>query len=220
VAAAQPVRFCFDFISPYAYIAWTQIHAVVERSGRTLDPIPVLFAALLNAHGTVGPAEVPAKRVYAFKDAYRKAHHFGLPQLTPPPTHPFNPLLALRVASQAIAPDERRRLIDALFSATWAGGGGVDSPDRVAAIADSIGLDGPSLVRRAHDAESKQRLREQTESAIAAGVFGVPTALVDGEIFWGVDSLPWIETRLEGRDPLDPNALAQWAGVKPSASRR
>src|SRR6476646_612833 len=112
----RTVRFHFDFVSPYAYVAWTQIHRVVETRAAVVEPVPVLFAALLNAHGTKGPAEVPAKGVYVFKDASRKAHAAGLPPLEPPPTHPFNPLLALRVTVAAPAA-ERRRVIDALFAA-------------------------------------------------------------------------------------------------------
>jgi 2-hydroxychromene-2-carboxylate isomerase len=65
------IRFCFDFISPYAYLAWTQVHALADRHGRAVEPVPVLFAALLDHHGTVGPAEVPAKRRYLMFDVVR-----------------------------------------------------------------------------------------------------------------------------------------------------
>jgi len=55
------IRFAFDFVSPYAYLGW---HRAKEALGTvaTLEPMPVLLAALLDAHGTLGPAEVPAKR--------------------------------------------------------------------------------------------------------------------------------------------------------------
>src|SRR5512140_3653821 len=92
------IRFCFDYVSPYAYLAWTQIHALAARHGREVTPVPVLFAALLDAAGTKGPAEIPAKRGYVFKDVLRSAHRLRVP-LVPPPAHPFNPLLALRVSS-------------------------------------------------------------------------------------------------------------------------
>src|SRR5262249_60031058 len=92
VAMANPIDFHFDFISPYAYLGWTQIHALAARHGRAVRPVPTLFAALLNHSGTLGPAEIPLKRVYIFKDALRTAQVFGVP-LEPPPSHPFNPLL-------------------------------------------------------------------------------------------------------------------------------
>ena len=151
------MRFLFDFISPYAYIAWTQIHALAERHQQVVEPVPVLFAGLLNAHGHKGPAEIPAKRSYVFKDCWRKAHHLGLPPLTPPPAHPFNPLLALRAAAFPLpdAPALQRRFIDALFAATWAGGGGVESEAAVGAIAARVGLDPAAVLAYARSEPAK-----------------------------------------------------------------
>ena len=214
----DPLLFYFDFVSPYAFIAWTQVHAIAERNGRSVKPIPVLFAGLLDAHGTKGPAEIPAKRVYTFRDAYRKAHRLGLPALKPPPSHPFNPLLALRVASAPLDMDVKRRLIDALYEATWVLGTGVETPEAVAAAATRAGLDGAALVRDAQAPEAKQRLREATEEAVARGIFGVPTVLVDGEIFWGTDGLEHVEGFLRGEDPV-PKDLA-WAERPATAIRR
>ncbi|HXU73551.1 MAG TPA: DsbA family protein [Polyangia bacterium] len=216
----RTVRFHFDFVSPYAYVAWTQIHRVVETRAAVVEPVPTLFAALLNAHGTKGPAEVPAKRVYVFKDASRKAHAAGLPALTPPPTHPFNPLVALRLCTLPQPAEARRRLIDALYAATWAGGGGVESLDNVRALLERLGLDAAALIAAAGAPAAKEALKANTEAAIAAGVFGVPTALVDGEIFWGVDALPHLGDFLDGRDPMAGAALERWAHIVPSATRR
>ncbi len=217
---ASPVRFVFDFISPYAYVGWTQIHALCTRCERTVEPWPVLFAALLDAHGNVGPAEVPAKRVYAFKDSARKAHAAGAPALVPPPSHPFNPLLALRVVSLPLDDVARHRLISALFAATWAGGGGIDAPAKVARVASAVGLDGEALVIAAGTDVAKAALRTQTDDAIARGVFGVPTAIVDDEMFWGVDSLPHLEMYLQGRDPIDAAALDRWRALPATAQRK
>jgi 2-hydroxychromene-2-carboxylate isomerase len=94
----QMVRFYFDFISPYAYLASTQLDGIAARTQVTIERVPVLFAALLDAHGQKGPAEIPAKRRYTWKDVSRKCHAAGVP-IAPPPSHPFNPLLGLRVAS-------------------------------------------------------------------------------------------------------------------------
>ena len=164
-------------------------------------PVPVLFAAILDAHGQKGPAEIPAKRLYTFKDAFRKAHRAGL-QLVPPPSHPFNPLLALRIASLPMAEDARRTLIDALYDATWSTGEGVETPERVASIATRAGLPGAELVERASQQENKDRLRDATRSAIERGVFGVPTLDVDGELFWGTDGIDFAGAFLRGEDPV------------------
>jgi len=217
-----PVRFLFDFISPYAYLAWTQIHAIAEQTGAVIEPVPVLFAALLNTHGQKGPAEIAPKRVYLFKDILRRAHRFGVP-LASPPTHPFNPLLALRAASLPLPAPARRRLIDALFTAAWAGGAGVEGPEQVAAAASEAGLDGAAIVRGAQGAEAKERLRKQTDAALAIGAFGVPTMLVGKELFWGADALPDVLDHLRGEDvlqkPEGAAALARWASLAASANR-
>lgn len=219
VVSAVPIRVYFDFISPYAYLAWTQIHALAGRHGRAVEPVPVLFAAMLDAWGHKGPAEIPPKRAYLFKDALRRARRAGVP-LSPPPTHPFNPLLALRLASLPMDVATQRALITALFHATWGGGGGVTDPAAVAALADAVGLDGAAVVREAGGAEAKERVRAQTAAAIAEGAFGVPTLLVDGELFWGFDAFGDIDAKLRGDDPIDDAALRRWHDLEASSVRR
>jgi 2-hydroxychromene-2-carboxylate isomerase len=213
------IRFHFDFLSPYAYVAWHGIHALAERAGAEVEPVPVVLAALLNHHGQRGPAEIPAKRVYVFKDALRRAALADLP-LAMPPSHPFNPLLGLR-AVLASPPEHRRALIDGLYEATWGGVGspGIDQPDEVARVAAAIGLDGEALVARAAAPEVKGALRTSTEQAIALGVFGVPSMLVGQELFWGLDSFDLLERHLKGQDPLTPELLAGLRDVPASASR-
>jgi 2-hydroxychromene-2-carboxylate isomerase len=218
---AGAIRFCFDYVSPYAYLAWTQIHALAGRlrEARAVEPFPVLFAALLDANGQKGPAEIPAKRAYLFKDCVRLAHGFGVP-FAPPPAHPFNPLLALRITSLPMAGEARRALCDRIFAAIWGGGRGADAPAEVAEAARAAGLDGDAMVRLASAPEAKDRVRRQTEEALAAGAFGVPTMIADGELFWGVDALPHLEAFLEGRDPVTPAMVARWAGLPAAAHRR
>jgi len=214
-----PLCFYFDFISPYAYLAWTQIGAVAAHHGREVELIPTLFAALLDANGQLGPAEIPRKRKYIFKDTVRSAHALGV-TLRPPPAHPFNPLLGLRVCSTDLAPDARARAVEALFRAVWGGGPGITEPTTVARLLDAAGLDGAALVASAATEEIKQRVRTQTEAALGQGVFGVPTMAVDGELFWGLDSFPHLERRLQGKDPIDSVDLAAWFDLPAQAQRR
>jgi 2-hydroxychromene-2-carboxylate isomerase len=213
------MRVYFDFVSPYAYVAWRRLPALAARHGRAIVPVPVVFGALLSTHGIRGPAEVPAKRSYLLKDVYRKARRAGAPFVLPP-AHPFNPLLALRVASLPMPDDARVRLVDTLFTSTWGGGRGVESPESVARAAGDAGLDGDALVRAASEPEAKARLRAQTGEAIAAGVFGVPTVVADGELFWGVDALEGLEELLDGVGRVPPELVAQWAGLPASVHRR
>jgi hypothetical protein len=115
----------------------------------------------------------------------------------------------------------RHRLVTGLFEAVWSRQLHASEPEVVARIADEAGLDGAALVAAAGQPEAKRRLRQQTDDAIAAGVFGVPTVLVDGELFWGYDDFPFLARFLEGRDPLDRAAADAWSGpARPSAMRR
>jgi len=213
-----PVTFYFDYISPYAYLAWTQIHRCVERSGRDVEPVPVLFAALLDANGQKGPAEIARKRAYIFKDVIRSAHALGEP-IAPPATHPFNPLLALRVTTADLRASERRTVIDAVFRAAWARSIDVTDPRRMTELLDGAGLDGKALVEWAASPTAKDQVRANTAAALEAGAFGVPTMIVDGELFWGLDSFPHVEIRLRGEDPVDATSLHAWTRVVPSARR-
>ncbi|MFO0723807.1 MAG: 2-hydroxychromene-2-carboxylate isomerase [Myxococcota bacterium] len=216
---SEPIDFYFDFISPYAYLGWTQIHGLAARHQRAVRPQPVLFAALLNANGQKGPAEIPRKRIYVFKDTLRTALHLGVP-FGAPKSHPFNPLLMLRVCSLPMESAAQKTLIDACFHAVWGGPGrAVEEPEVVAAIATEAGLDGPALVAQATGEENKARLKATTETLLERGGFGVPSLWVDGELFWGLDAFPHVERRLEGKDPLSRIDLRQFAGIKPSATR-
>jgi 2-hydroxychromene-2-carboxylate isomerase len=217
--SGDPLHFYFDYISHNAYIAWTQIHALAARHGRAVEPRPVLFAGLLNATGQLGPAEIPAKTRWMIRDLLRKAAELGIP-FEPPASHPFLPLLPLRVSALPMPEVTRRRLVDALFRATWAESVDVSDPDAVARIADTVGLDGSDTLRAAATSEAKQRLRHQTDEAIAVGVFGVPTVIVDGELFFGYDDHVHVEKFLRGEDPLDREAVAAFARVRATARRR
>ncbi len=152
-----------------------------------------------------------------FKDAYRNAHRLGVP-IAAPATHPFNPLLPLRVSALPLEPSARKALIDALYRATWSERRRVDQADVVLEVAREVGL-AEDIVAAAQSDENKARLRENTERAVAAGAWGVPTIIVEGELFRGLDSLPHLETFLRGGDPIPKDAFARWGDLQPSASR-
>lgn len=209
----RTLRFYFDYISSNAYLAWHALPALAERTGVAVEPVPVLFAGLLGATGQLGPAEVPIKARWMWRNCLRKAARLGVP-LEPPRFHPFNPLLALRVSSLPMPPAERARIVGALFDAVWVRGQHVSDPAVVAAIA------GADRVAEAATPEAKARLRAQTDDAIAAGVFGVPSMGVGDEVFWGYDDFPWLEDHLGGRDPLPPLSATTYDRPAASAHRR
>lgn len=212
------LRFLFDFLSPYAYLAWTRIHGIAEAHGRRVVPVPVLFAGLLEAHGTRGPAEVDAKRRYLVHDIQRIARAWDVP-IAAPRAIPFRSLTALRLATLPLAPETKRALIDRLYAGAWARGEDVTDRDVLARIASEVGA-GDDALERAEAAETKDALRRATEAAVAEGVFGVPTVLVDGEMFWGCDALPHLERFLAGERAIDPETMAAFAKVPVGARRR
>lgn len=210
------IRFYFDYISPYAYLASTQIESLAKRHGHALVLEPVLFAGLLGASGSKGPAEIPLRREYMFRDVARLASWLEVP-IAPPASHPFNPLAALRI-TLAAEPADRARLMHALFRAAWVESRSIEQGDTVAGIASAIGLDGAALLARS--GTLKDALRIATDAAVAAKVFGVPTFTVNGELFWGVDSFGLLHRFLAGVAPPDEALHERFLALAPTATRR
>jgi len=217
---SSTIGFYFDYESPNAYLAWTQLPKLANRYGFTVDPVPILYAALLDANGQLGPGEQPTKGRWMSKNMLRKASLLGVP-LNPPAFLPFNPLLALRMSILPLEDRIRRALIDALFEAVWVRGLHVSDATVVEGVATEIGLPGSTLVAQAQRAEIKSQLRVQTDEAIAKGVFGVPSMVVGEELFWGYDDFPYLELFLAGKDPLSATEWQKWdRPVRASAMRR
>jgi 2-hydroxychromene-2-carboxylate isomerase len=172
----------FDFISPFAWLQWQRLPALRERLA--IRPVPVVLGAILASAGSKGPAEVPGKRAFTYRFVRWQAQRAGVP-LRFPPSHPFNPLPALRLA---VALDAREDAIDAIFRAIWEHGGALDTAQALAPLATRFGIDdvGAAIAAPA----VKDALRGNTESAIARGVFGVPTLAIGEQLFWGDDATP------------------------------
>lgn len=211
------IEFYFDPISPYAWLAARQRDRI-EASGVRLDFRPVLFGALLSAHGSKGPAEIPAKRAYTMRDVLRIATRLGI-TMKGPPTHPFNPLRGLRMCIALEHPEHRRRFGLALMDGAWVLGLQLEDESVLVRLADECELDGRALLARAGEAEIKQRLTEATGAAIAAGIFGVPTLRCDGELFWGEDRIEALLWRLHG-NTIDEALLASVIARPASAVRK
>jgi 2-hydroxychromene-2-carboxylate isomerase len=212
----SPVDFYFDPVSPYAWLA-TYSMEWAEEAGADIRFVPVLLAGLLKAHGNLGPAEVPAKRAYLFRDVMREATRYGFP-FAGPPGHPFNPLTALRMCT-ALQDDARRReLALALIRACWERGEDISDASVLARLADEAGFDGKALVEQAATPAVKQALATATLDAVAAGIFGVPTFRLGDELFWGGDRIDALIWRLEG-DTIDEEVLSKVLARPPLAQR-
>ena len=182
-----------DFISPYAYLAFEQLPQALQGLSYEVNYRPVLFAGLLKHHGQLGPAEIASKRDWTYRQVSWLAARHGI-ELAVPAAHPFNPLGLLRLAwACASHGAPNRYVVETIFRHVWRGG---QAADDVARLADLTATLAPAL-DPAGD-EVKQALRAATEQALAAGVFGVPSFVLDGRVFWGFDALPMLRAQLAG----------------------
>jgi len=205
----MPATWYFDVVSPFAYLQWHRLRPLLAT--HDIRPAPILFAAVLSAIGNRGPAEIPAKRVFTYQHVQWRAQRDGVP-LVFPPAHPFNPIAALRTA---VAADSDPDVIDALFAHIWARGQAGDSvealaPVLAAAQLSPIDVEAPAV---------KARLRADTDAAIAAGVFGVPTLRIGDALFWGEDAHDFALAALADPGLLDTPEMQRLARLPVGASR-
>jgi 2-hydroxychromene-2-carboxylate isomerase len=185
----------FDFISPFSYLQLDKVHAWRHRLDIT--SVPIAFGAVLNHTGALGPAEVAGKREHMYRHIQWQAERDGI-TLKFPPAHPFNPLVALRLC---IAAGTTWDSVDAIFRHIWRDGRSGVSAEDFADVGRALGVH--DVEKSVSDAAVKTQLRSNTDGAIAAGVFGVPTLRVGGELFWGNDASGMIEEWLD-----DPQRFA------------
>jgi 2-hydroxychromene-2-carboxylate isomerase len=187
----KPLDWYFDFISPYAYLQNAVLdrvapHALIRRR-------PILFGALLTHWGHLGPAEIPPKREWTYQHCAWLAARHGIP-LRQPAMHPFNPLPLLRLS---IALGNTAPAVNRLFDFVWRDGHVPTERDAWQALLDECRVDAAATQTDA----VKQALREGGADAMEAGVFGVPTAVVDGRCFWGFEATDMLLEYLTD-DPL------------------
>jgi 2-hydroxychromene-2-carboxylate isomerase len=185
-----------DFISPYAYLAFEALpKALADSPSYQVVYKPVLFAALLKHHGQLGPAEIAGKREWTYRQVLWQAKEHGV-ALDMPQAHPFNPLSLLRLSVACSAQAKPNRYVcETIFRHVWQGGGAADDPVRFQALVQQL-----QPKQSVDSSEVKALLKANTDEAIAKGVFGVPTFLVDDKLFWGLDALPMMQQYLDN-DP-------------------
>lgn len=184
----------FDFISPFAWLQWAKVQRLAGRVDWTFRPI--LFAGLLQRNQTKGPAEIPGKREFTYRHVLFQAAREGLPTRFPP-AHPFNPIPALRLC---IAAGRTPEAIDRIFRHVWSEGRAADV-ESLHGVAHALGI-GDIDAALARD-DVKAQLRANFDAAIADGIFGVPSIVANGEIFWGNDATPMFEAWLDDPTMFD-----------------
>ncbi|MCW8945447.1 MAG: 2-hydroxychromene-2-carboxylate isomerase [Sedimenticola sp.] len=194
MASVKKIVWYYDFISPYAYLA----SQALDRfpSDITIEYRPILFAGILKQWDTRGPGEIAPMRKFTYRQIAWLAQKNAIP-LNFPPIHPFNPLKLLRLN---IALGGRKEVADRLFRFVWFEGKSSDDQNAWCELVDDLGLTPEQAETMVSDPEVKAKLVSETESALEKGIFGVPGFFVEGEVFWGFDSMPFINDFLE--DPL------------------
>lgn len=189
----KTIHFYIDFISPYAWLGFDALPRALEGISHRMVHKPVLFAAMLKHHGQLGPAEIPSKRDWTYRQVLWLARQQGTP-LQLPAMHPFNPLGLLRLATACDTDGTPNRYVcEKIFRHVWCTGQDAADPERLAALTAELT---PAL--DTHSTAVKQALQTHAQEAIEQGVFGVPSWVVDGRVFWGQDALPMLRAYLLG----------------------
>jgi 2-hydroxychromene-2-carboxylate isomerase len=190
----QPIDFYFDFSSPYGYLASEKIEALAQRFDRTVDWRPILLGVVFRQTGMSPLTQIPVKGDYSRHDFERSARFHGVP-FRMPTTFPIASQAPARIVLWAKARDEglAARLVHAFFRAFFLDGLDISNPDVAADVAGRAGADVQEARAAVDDPAMKDLLRRDVEAALAAGVFGSPFIVVDGEPFWGLDRFDQIE---------------------------
>ena len=197
----KEIEWYFDFLSPYAYFGFKKLAELPDKVNVNFRP--VLLPALFQHNDTKGPAEIETKRIFTYRHSVWVAKELGI-AFRLPPKHPFPPVSVLRLA---IALGSLPGPIETIFDHIWQCGKDIGDSEGWSSLMGKLAVsDGESLISRQ---QVKDELRENTEKAAASGVFGVPTAVIDGQLFWGQDSHAMLLAYLTDPNIFKENEMAR-----------
>ena len=193
----KSVDFYFDFGSPAAWLAYTQLPKLAADTGAAVVMRPMLLGGVFQSTGNRPPISVPLKGTYLFQDFARFARRYGVP-LVMNPHFPINTITLMRIdAGLAMRADARLPAYrDAMFRAIWVDQQNMNDPATVGAVLARAGFDPAAMLAIASDPEVKEELKTLTQAAVDRGIFGAPTFFVGDEMFWGQDRLDFVREAL------------------------
>ena len=184
------VTFCFDFGSPYSYLAYNNLDSIRDAGGEVAI-LPVLLGGIFKATGNQPPATVQKKGEYMFKDINRWSKKLDIPFKM----NPYFPILTvphMRGAVLAQRENILEKYMQVMFEAIWVKAMNLNDQEILTNIAEKSGIDPNQFAEEISSDEIKNKLKENTEFAISKGSFGVPTYYLDDEMFWGIDSVKFL----------------------------
>jgi 2-hydroxychromene-2-carboxylate isomerase len=189
--------FYFDFGSPAAYLAFTQLPKLQADTNSTVIYKPMLLGGVFQTTGNQSPATIPAKGRYTFTDFSRFAKRYGVVH-NRNPYFPINTLMLMRgaVGLQRTKPEQFLAYCDAVFNAIWVDSLNMNDPAVLGKALSDKGFEPAAFIALCGEQATKDALKAITEEAVARGVFGAPTFFVEGEMFWGQDRLDWVREAL------------------------
>jgi len=192
---SAPIEFYFDFSSPYGYLGSEKIDALAAKHGRAVDWRPVLLGVVFRQTGAVPLTEVPIKGDYSRRDFPRSAKFHGVEGFRMPTKFPIPTQAPARIVlwTKAHAPARTAAVVHALYRAFFHEDVDISRPDLAAKAAAKAGVDEAAVRAAIDDPAVKDALKSENERAMAAGVFGSPFTIVDGEPFWGVDRFDQVD---------------------------
>jgi len=197
----EPI-FYFDFGSLNAYLAWRLLPEIEQRTGARFEQVPVLLGGIFKATGNRSPVEayagVPAKLAYEFREIDRFVARHGLDEFKMNPHFPVNTLALMRGAVAADEMELSEAYVAAIFHFMWEDPRKLDDPAVLEAALEEAGLPGEELLELAVDQSIKDQLVANTREAVEQGVFGLPSFIVGGELYFGKDRLREVEEAILG----------------------
>ena len=194
---SKTIDFIFDLGSPNAYVSSNVLPDITARTGSGVKLIPCLLGGIFKATGNQAPmiafGGIRGKMAYEMLETQRFITKHGLTRFHMNPHFPINSLLAMRGLIAAEMDGSKDAYVDAVLAGFWEDGLKMDDPAVLQGVLDKAGLDGDALIARTRHPEVKQKLAQNTEAAVARGVFGVPTFFVGEEMFFGKDRLGQVE---------------------------
>ena len=192
---SRRLEYFFDYVSPFSYLADTQIPALAERAKAEVLYRPMLLGGVFKATGNQAPVNIPAKGKYMSTELGRWTKRYGV-RFTFNPTFPINTVGLMRAALVTIQEGSFRAYHDAIFRAMWRDSMNLGDEGVVREVIEKAGLDANRILERTQEPAIKEQLKAATAEAVQRGAFGAPSIFVGDELFWGCDRLDFVEEAL------------------------